>query len=80
MASGEGRGDTRCDAETNIVELTQLLWRFVDLLKVRSPRVENGLWVVKTKLSTSLEDRDGRRERVADITTRDFATNLHTTC
>jgi len=40
-------GDTRCDTNTDVVELTELLHHGIDLLATYSLRVKNGLCIVK---------------------------------
>ena len=47
LAGGRDGGDTRCNAETDVAELTQLFYHSVNFSGIRPSRVENGLGVIE---------------------------------
>ena len=49
LAGGWNGGNTRRDAETNVVELAQFLHYRIDLLSIRPLWVENGFGVIKNQ-------------------------------
>ena len=47
LAVGRNCGDARSDTKADVVELTQLLHNFVDLLRIRPLRIEDRLRIIK---------------------------------